>query len=85
MAAATAIIGLARLTATAVSFCGSGGLESLFICTLGPNDADAPVIEALRAAARAAIASDETMALTPSEMPPGYRWICKIQRGVAAV
>jgi hypothetical protein len=25
------------------------------------------------------------MALTPFEMPPGYRWICKIQRGVAPV
>ena len=84
MAAATATFGLARLTAAAVSFCGSGGLESLFICTLGPNDADAPVIEALRAAALAAAASGDTMARTPLEMPPGYRWICRIQRGVAA-
>ena len=54
----------------------------MFICTFGPNDAEAPVTRPLRAAARAAIAWDETMALTPSEMPPGYRWICKIQRGV---
>jgi hypothetical protein len=72
------------VAAADVSFCGSGGLESLFIRTLGPNDTDAPVIEAWRAAARAATVSADTMARTPLEMPPGYRWMCKIQRGVAA-
>jgi hypothetical protein len=59
-------------------------LESVFICTFGPKetDADAPDIACL--AARAAIAWGETMARTPFEMPPGYRSMCKIQRGVLA-
>jgi hypothetical protein len=63
---------LARLTATAVSFCGNGGLESVFIWTLDPDgagaDATAPLL-----APRAAIAAGETIARTPFEIPPGYR------------
>jgi hypothetical protein len=71
LAAATATFGLSRLAATAVSFCGNGGSESVFIWTLGPKETDADAPDIACFAARAAIAGAEIMARAPFEIPPG--------------
>src|SRR5262245_2484426 len=71
------------LYATDVSFCGSGGKESSFICTFGPELVLAAERRECPYFARAAAASWDTIARTPDEMPPGYSRMCLIHRGVA--
>src|SRR6188508_1388849 len=75
---------LNSLWATWVSFCGTGGLESRLFTfrfwSAGPDLDRAPGVGVRPALA--ATVPRSTYALTPPEMPPGYRLTCFTQRGV---